>query len=737
MSINELKQWTRENMLEYSRLIEVKKLVEKIEGHLRDMNFINDEMQKTDDDFQHIYRSVSVTNEQEAIDECYIIKFIVAGAFYPNYFYTSQASEEDALKRLSGKDPKTTICVRKFDDTPALYHKQLVELFSICSQDIAVSYEQFKAFVEFKKSSDIITKISLGVYLALFLKQMKREELVLFKIKSGKENAKRQLEILQAEESLNYQTSVTSRITVDKMDSLSDPNLVIKDLNEFFVRITNLDQIGHFYAQIDDDEHNNLLEQITECLNQSLFTKWNNYELKIGMLVATLFFDSLENCDFVRARIDKINEKSVEVFYIDYGNREEKDIDLIFKLPAELSKIPYQAISCSLINMKLKDSKMLNKEWRDKAIDQFSDFLNKAKRLKAKIFSIVENTVRITLFEVKTVAEIDILKTMLKLELVEYCEETQLSKDNNRQRFNMYYMNDKNLKSNSHFIKIRNITDALDDIEYEDSYDKTFEIVVENPLKINLHPMTRSLHKIVNVSIGTESCNRILLDDEPETNCSSLIVASNFSKRTNNQNDRISMRETCLFSKLKGIVSLCLMTFAPYAELRVDKKGKQYTGVLCGLGFDKQNSRPINTDNDIENEFECEFDEDDFKKVKFYKYICDFFFHFNFFQNKINTIRFCINGLIGDEESGKKILQNQAVLRKKQSDNRQQVFYLLQKNRKLIENSSPYHNKFKWNMIPEKCYNEESSIIFIEKKHMINKAFYMGIRTVDFYKFQN
>jgi hypothetical protein len=387
-------------------------------------------------------------------------------------------------------------------------------------------------------------------------------------------------------------------------------------------------------------------------------------------LVATLFFDSLENNEFVRARIDKINEKNVEVFYIDYGNREQKDINLIFKLPSELSKIPYQAISCSLINMKLKDSKMLNKEWRDKAIGQFSDFL-KAKKLKAKIFSIVENTVRITLFEVKTVAEIDILKTMLKLELVEYCEETQLSKDNNRQRFNMYYMNDKNLKSSSHFIKIKNITDALENIVYEDSYDKTFEIMVENPLKINLHPMTRSLHKIVNVSIGTESCNRILLDDEPETNCSSLIVASNFSKRTNNQNDRISMRETCLFSKLKGIVSLCLMTFAPYAELRVDKKDQRYTGVLCGLGFDKQNNRPINTDNDIENEFECEFDEDDFKKI--------------------NAIRYCINSLIGNEVSAKIILQNQADLRKKQMDNRRQVFYLLQKNRKLIENATPYH----------------------------------------------
>ena len=618
MSKYELKEWTRDNMLDYSRLIEVKKLVEKIEGHLQDMNLLNNE--EDDDDFQHVYRSVTVTSQQDAIDECYMIKFIVAGAFYPNYFYTNQASETDAMKELSGKDPKTTVCVRKFDGIPALYHKKIIELFSICSEDITIHYEQYKAFVEFKKSSDIVTKISLGVYLALFLKQMKREYLVLPKIRNGKENAIRQLQILQAQESLNYHTGTTTRITVDSTDSLSDPNLVIKDLNEFFVDIQYSDEIGHFYAHIDDNHHKYELERIKECLNNSSFTQLNPSELKIGMLVVTLTFSSLEKCDFVRARIDKINETGVEVFYIDYGNSEEKDFNLIFKLPYQVSEIPYQAISFTLINMKVNNLKILNKIWANDALEKFSDLLNdrktgKCKKLKAKIFSIVENTVRITLFEVKEVAEIDILKIMLKLELVEYCEETELSKYNNRQRYNMYYVCDTSHKSRGDFIKIKNISEALEEIEYEDPDEKSFEIKVENPLKINLHAMTRCLHKITNISIGIESCNRILLDDEPETHCSSLIVTSNFTKKTKTEFDRISMRETCLFSKLKGIVSLCLMVFTPYAELRIDKTLKKYTGVLCGLGFDRHNGRPLHTDNDIEHEFECEFTNTDIKRV--------------------------------------------------------------------------------------------------------------------------
>ena len=95
MSKYELKEWTRNNMLEYSRLIEVKKLVEKIERHLEDMNLLDNE--ENDDDFQHIYRSVTVTSQQDAIDECYMIKFIVAGAFYPNYFNAQKINFEFRL----------------------------------------------------------------------------------------------------------------------------------------------------------------------------------------------------------------------------------------------------------------------------------------------------------------------------------------------------------------------------------------------------------------------------------------------------------------------------------------------------------------------------------------------------------------------------------------------------------------------------------------------------------------
>ncbi len=48
---------------------------------------------------------------------------------------------------------------------------------------------------------------------------------------------------------------------------------------------------------------------------------------------------------------------------------------------------------------------------------------------------------------------------------------------------------------------------------------------------------------------------------------------------------------------------------------RVDLENKRYVGALCGLGFDKVQKKPIFTENDIENAFECTFDQEDMKTV--------------------------------------------------------------------------------------------------------------------------
>lgn len=40
-----------------------------------------------------------------------LLKLVIAGAFYPNYFYWSEIDEELAQREMSGHDPTTTVMV--------------------------------------------------------------------------------------------------------------------------------------------------------------------------------------------------------------------------------------------------------------------------------------------------------------------------------------------------------------------------------------------------------------------------------------------------------------------------------------------------------------------------------------------------------------------------------------------------------------------------------------------------
>lgn len=50
----------------------------------------------------------------------------------------------------------------------------------------------------------------------------------------------------------------------------------------------------------------------------------------------------------------------------------------------------------------------------------------------------------------------------------------------------------------------------------------------------------------------------------------------------------------------------------------MDKQKKRYSGVLCGLGFDKKINRALYAENDIEDVFDAEIDHMDIRNVTFF-----------------------------------------------------------------------------------------------------------------------
>ena len=47
----------------------------------------------------------------------------------------------------------------------------------------------------------------------------------------------------------------------------------------------------------------------------------------------------------------------------------------------------------------------------------------------------------------------------------------------------------------------------------------------------------------------------------------------------------------------------------------IEKKEKIYTGAITGLGFDSNIKKPVYAEYDIETQFDCEYDDNDFSLV--------------------------------------------------------------------------------------------------------------------------
>jgi hypothetical protein len=144
-------------------------------------------------------------------------------------------------------------------------------------------------------------------------------------------------------ESVNYRSFSALRLTTGR-DHLDDVNLILQNLNEFEVNITQINRVGEFWAQIKEKERE--VEKIKNLLNSrhKKLQLLDKNTLRINQLAATLFYDQ-NNCLIARVKILKLEENHVEVFYIDYGNYEKKDYNLIFDIYQELKNIPHQVIS--------------------------------------------------------------------------------------------------------------------------------------------------------------------------------------------------------------------------------------------------------------------------------------------------------------------------------------------------------------------------------------------------------
>lgn len=252
---------------------------------------------------------------------------MVAAAFYPNYFKTVEVDQDRVIRDLNTKNPKNTVRLKGLpenqnlpENSPILYYKAIKDAYGHCATNLIVHFDGHKVFIEFRNADNELThltKVSLGVYLSVCMRQLRlRPKLPELKTCNQNKTILREIERKKAIESTNYATASSNRITINSdQDALSDPNLIIKDLNEFKLVIVQIEQFGHFYAQINSENSRCILEKIQTDLNRSTFKlkQLKPDQIHVGKLVATVFISSPDEALVYRAKIIRKEETFVEV----------------------------------------------------------------------------------------------------------------------------------------------------------------------------------------------------------------------------------------------------------------------------------------------------------------------------------------------------------------------------------------------------------------------------------------
>lgn len=126
-------QWARMNYLSLRALKEWSYLVKEIKSRLAKFGIIEE-------------GGLSCVALRE--DDLYnILRVVICGAFYPNYFKRSenagQVDEREAVKILGGRDPFRTVYFKNMElnHPGALYAKRIKDFFKINHDDIKVSFD--------------------------------------------------------------------------------------------------------------------------------------------------------------------------------------------------------------------------------------------------------------------------------------------------------------------------------------------------------------------------------------------------------------------------------------------------------------------------------------------------------------------------------------------------------------------------------------------------------------------
>ncbi|XP_060118901.1 ATP-dependent RNA helicase TDRD9 [Heteronotia binoei] len=618
--------WGRSKYIHIKRIREVAELYEELKRRISEFNMhVNPQPPAMDRDYVYKQR--------------FILQVIIAGAFYPNYFALGQCDEEVAARELSGKDPKTTVMLKSVPPYGFLYYKQLQSLFRQCGQVKSISYDGTKAFVEFSRNPTEHFKTLPAVYIALKMAQLRnRFELNIHFSEEIEEKMDMESSVIVRGARVKVDFQKHTVAPMQKFCSISEKMQTIASL-DLSINVTEVVEVGHFWGYRIDEKNMTLLKNLSAEINQL-----NLKPLSISPypdLVCMAPFKDWENEKFYRAQILYVSGESVEVFYVDYGNRSKVALDHLREIPDHLRKLPFQALEFKVRRMRPSaQSLVCGEQWSYAASQRFASLVNHY-ALMVKVFSVVHGILHVDVYRHSGIMDVvnirDVLIQECYAELSEDSYESKLSNETLKELFakpdtnkgNSVTSAETNSREEEEERLIRALLDSCTIGRLGAPNCKAVLLGPFNPYFLKVSSMTR-ISRFRTVLAEKKSINSVIVDDAPEDSFQQMLVAASIS--VNATGSTMFLRETSIMPRIPGLPALVSMLFAPVINLRVDETRRRYVGVLCGLGWNHSLGTPVFPEHDMELAFDVQINADDI--------------------TQINILRKSINKLVSDGPNG-------------------------------------------------------------------------------------
>ncbi|KAL9900670.1 putative ATP-dependent RNA helicase spindle-E isoform 1-T2 [Glossina fuscipes fuscipes] len=650
------------------------------------------------------YRIISSSLDWE---KAMILKIIISGAFYPNYFTRSRITrpekERSIYHTLCGHDPCNTVMFSNFEarHIGELYTGRIKELFKdvdIEPEKIDVHFQSGseKVFIVFKdriiggndnEDDQIKTPglVDVNVYKALRLRSLSiRHQINVMNSKEG-EYAERY--------GLGNMCDGTFKPTdrhIQNVELVVLPSVFQKNITGY---ITHIETCSKFYFQpISEMPRLREIDELLNDPNELQKCRFSNAaEIKNGMFLSAHFEEKFHRAKVLNVIHVSRQHTQFKVHFIDFGNKSIVKLDDLRRFSnysKHLADIPPRLFQCRLALVEASAVLSPTEKWVDEAMVLMQEHAD-AGPTEIEVYSLIKGVANVIVKK----EDSSLNETLVEKGLARNSDENLMSKTDHdfrlrKQSVANRFLDDEHSRQNEDYL--RSLHPELDvNIQPPPKQLCTRTLHLRgpfSPIETNIYSAT-SVGNCKAVQAERDSVNFMLIDPDPKDAYERLTVAAGITESPNG--DNLVIRGTTLMPNIHGFCALMTLLFCPTMQLKCNKEHTKYVSIIAGLGCDEETFESLYKEHDIVLNLDVDLLPDDIELI--------------------NQIRYSMDTILFTKPNQERPAIHQKECEKLTAKIQKLIFRLLSKNRKYTDvTGGPNDNK--WQKLAEETITDSTDL---------------------------